>query len=142
MLISFANFGLRISDLKSFKKSNIHILEHVQRKFTKHLYSLKGLSYTDRLQYLSADSLEHRCWKADMIITYKYLHSLMDCSFKELGLQVCNNHTKGRSLKLVPPLAHHAQSKQFFKYRILEQWNMLSHMTLTTTSLRSFKANL
>ena len=33
-------------------------------------------------------------------------------------------NARGRSLKLVPPLAHRAQSKHFFMYRIPEQWNL------------------
>ena len=41
------------------KKADIHVLERLQRKFTKHLHSLEGLSYTDHLQHLSTDYLEH-----------------------------------------------------------------------------------
>ena len=42
----------------------------------------------------------------------------------------------------VPPLHNRTQSKQLFKHRISEEWNILPHKTLTSTSLRSFKANL
>ena len=42
-------------------------------------------------------------------------------------------YTRGRYLKLFPPLAHRAQSKQVFQYRprIPKQRNMLPHKKLT-----------
>ena len=82
---AFRSYILPILNYRSpiwnpIKKSGVNILERVQHKFTKHFHSLEDLSYTEHLQHLLADSLEHRCWKADMIITYKCLHGLMDYS--------------------------------------------------------------
>ncbi len=49
-------------------------LENVQRRATKYVPSLKGLSYSDRLNKLSQPTLTYRRARGDMIKVYKFLN--------------------------------------------------------------------
>ena len=54
--------------------SDIHILERVQRRLTKHMDGMKGLSYEQRLDELGWTTLERRRRRGDLIFTYQALH--------------------------------------------------------------------
>jgi len=69
----------------------IDTLEKVQRRFTKRLNALRHLSFADRLQVLSLESLERRQVNCDLIFVYKMLHGLTACtSSHNLTLQEFN----------------------------------------------------
>ena len=56
-------------------KTDIDLIEKVQRRFTKRLYGFKNLSYAERLAKLNnADSLELRRLKQDLVIMFKIMH--------------------------------------------------------------------
>ena len=55
-------------------KRDITELEKVQRRATRQVPQLKGLSYEDRMQKL----LRYRRLRGDMIETYKSLHDIYD----------------------------------------------------------------
>ena len=49
-----------------FRKSEIDLIESVQRRFTKRLNGMSGLQYSNRLKLLGAESLERRRIKNDL----------------------------------------------------------------------------
>jgi len=52
-------------------KTDINLIERVQRRFTKRLLGLKDISYHDRLVMLdNADTLETRRLKTDLIMFF------------------------------------------------------------------------
>jgi len=76
------------------------LLERVQRRFTRMVPELKGLSYPDRLKKLGIWSLEERRVRADSIEVYKGIRGLSALPFDDL-LEVDNSgRTRGHSLKL------------------------------------------
>ena len=79
----------------------IDTLEKVQRRFTKRLSALRHLSYADRLQVVSLESLKRRRVNYDLILVYQILHGLTDCTLSHnLTLQEFNK-TRGHPYKLV-----------------------------------------
>lgn len=52
-------------------------LENVQRRFTKRLRSLRGMSYEQRLNYLQLESLEARHKQADLLVVFKVMRRLL-----------------------------------------------------------------
>ena len=51
-------------------------VEKVQRRATRMIPSLKGLSYEERLRALNLPSLEHRRRRGDMLQVYKILNGI------------------------------------------------------------------
>jgi len=81
-------------------KTDINLIERVQRRFTKCLIGLKDISYHDRLVILdNADTLEIRRQKMDLIMLFKITHNLVAldfCSF--FGLTILYEY-KGSQLQ-------------------------------------------
>src|SRR5207244_3806641 len=61
-----------------YRKSDIDLVESVQKRFTKRLYGLSELSYSDRLKALGTESLELLRLKADLCMYYKIIVELID----------------------------------------------------------------
>jgi len=122
----------------------IDILEKVQRRFTKRLSGLRHLSYADRLQVglLSLESLEGRRVIYDLILVYKILHGLTDCTLSHnLTLQEFNK-TRGHPYKLVKSFCSHDIHKHFYTNRVVDLWNNLPNDVISAKSLHSFKCKL
>jgi len=62
---------------------HIEAVESVQRRFTKRLPGLNGLSYPERLKHVNLDSLELRRLYTDLYYCYKMLFGLVDADFFE-----------------------------------------------------------
>ena len=57
--------------------TEIHVIEHLQRNFTKILAGLQSLPYTERLKRLDLDSLDLRRSRADLVWCYKIIFGLV-----------------------------------------------------------------
>ena len=57
--------------------SDITLVERVQRRYTKRFPGLQENSYTERLQILGLESLEHRRLKFDLVNVFKILHGFI-----------------------------------------------------------------
>ena len=64
-------------------KTDIELIERVQRAFTKRLYGFKYLSYSERLSLLHADTLELRRLKTDLVMLFKIVHNLVALNFND-----------------------------------------------------------
>ena len=58
-------------------KTDVKMLESVQKRFTKKLTGLKNMPYKDRLLFLNTDSLELRRLKSDLVTMYKVVHGFV-----------------------------------------------------------------
>lgn len=121
-------------------KSDIEIIERVQRRFTKRLHNFKNLSYSDRLLLLdNADTLELRRLKQDLFMLYKIVHKLVCIEFSDLFALNNFNCTRGHAYKLSKPVCNN-NSRQFsFACRRIDVWNSLPDYVVLCTSLNSFK---
>ena len=122
------------------KRKNIDLLEKVQRSFTKRMFSLSGLSYTQRLERLGLPSLEFRRIRGDLIETYKLLQEIYDpLTTKEL-LNVNNSSTtRGHNFKLLKNAPRLNTYKYFFTNRVTNLWNQLPSHIVNASSVNCFK---
>ena len=85
-------------------KSDIELVERVQRGFTKRLRGLKYLTYSERLSYLQAETLELRRLKTDLLLIYKIIHKLVALNFDDFFAFNNFTVTRGHDFKLVKPI--------------------------------------
>ena len=116
-------------------------IENVQRRSTKLLASLRGLTYPERLARLKLPSLEHRRKRGDVIEMYKYVHNIYHCEnprFQTNG----NKITRGHSLRIEK--GHHRLNLRgnYFTVRAISLWNELPESVASAPSLDAFKSRL
>ena len=116
-------------------------IENVQRSFTKRLDGLRELSYTDRLNILSADTLEKRRLILDITYFYKLLNGFVTCSIE---LKKNNNRISARShdAKLIVPLCRTDTAKYFFNSRLTTIWNSLPADVIQAKTIKTFQNKL
>ena len=68
-------------------KKNIISIESVQRKFTKRISAMSGLSYHSRLKALNLESLELRRLRADLLLAYKIFFGLLRVNSDNFSLK-------------------------------------------------------
>ena len=78
---------------------DIDKVERVQKMFTRHLPSIRGLPYLSRLRNLKLQSLEERRIIFDMILVFKVIHGLVSIRFDDLFV-LNRNNTRGHAYKL------------------------------------------
>ena len=123
-------------------KTDIDIIERVQRRCTKRLFGLSSLSYVERLSVLGAETLELRRLKFDLLMMFKIIHNFVSIDFGEFFALNNYNHTRGHCFKLVKPLCNN-NSRQFsFACRRIDVWNSLPAHVVSNTSVYSFKLGL
>ena len=99
--------------------------ERVQRRFTRMVWSCRGLVYMERLKKLALPSLTYRRKRADLILLYKMKSGqLMECHCP--GLTICpDERTRGHEFKLSTRLAHRDCRKYYFSSRVVLDSNLL-----------------
>ena len=115
-------------------------IESIQRSFTKNIFSVKKLSYEQRLENLKLPSLEYRRLRGDLIQTFKILRQFYDIKTVDSLFQLTNNNRlRGHRLKLTKHHVNKTQYKNFFTNRIVNQWNHLPSHIIEADSVNSFK---
>jgi len=72
----------------------------VQRTFTKRIWSMKSLSYADRLSFIALENLERRRLRLDLIYLYKILFGKVDIEWSSMFECVPMSATRGHCGKL------------------------------------------
>lgn len=117
-------------------------LESVQRNFTKRIYSLCKLSYSERLSDMGLESLQQRRLKADLIMAYKIIFGYTNLNITDyFVLRVCSS-TRGHTHKLVPETSHTNCRLHFFSLRVTNAWNNLPSHIVKFDDLNVFKSSL
>ena len=114
----------------------------MQRNFTRNIFSVKHLSYEDRLEKLKLPSLEFRRLRGDMIQTFKITRQFYDRKTVDSLFQLRNNQRLiGHRLKLKLTKIHvnKSQFKNFFTNRVVNCWNSLPEHIIEADSINSFK---
>ena len=120
-------------------KTDIELIERVQRTFTKRLYGFKYLSYSERLFLLQADTLELRRLKTDLVMLYKIVHNLVALNFNDFFAYNNFTITRGHDFKLVKPLCVNNARQFSFTCRLIDAWNFLPNCVVSSTCLITFK---
>ena len=126
-------------------KKDITVLEKVQKRATRLVPELRGLSYEQRLVQLGLTTLEERRRRGDLIEVFKIMHgfdNLDRTKFFKLRKEVHSHDTKGHELRI----AHKTHNKRtrggYFDIRIINDWNMLPGEVVKYQSVSSFKEAL
>ena len=125
-----------------FKRKFIDHIEKVQRQFTKRIYGLHKLTYSERLMELNLPSLEFRRARGDMIETYKILNNVYDPITTKSLFTVNTASTRTHSFKLHKPRFNTNNFKYFFTNRVVNTWNSLPADVVKAECLNSFKNKL
>ena len=64
-----------------YKTGDISCIEKVQRSFTKRLPGLKNFTYRNRLAVTNLETLESRRLRADLVMCYKIVFSVINVDF-------------------------------------------------------------
>ena len=118
-------------------KSDINLIESLQRHFTKTLNGLRYLFYEQRLNTLSAESLELQRLKLDLSLTFKCLHSQVAVD-QELFCFKTDCQTRGDFKVFKTHCSNNARSVSF-TCRRTNCWNSLPNHLRSAQSLYLFK---
>ena len=121
---------------------DINLIESVQRRFTKRLPGLYTIDYDERLSRLGLERLETRRIRTDLIITYKTLFGLIDIDRNKFFQFSDYSSTRGHHYKITVPLIHSDIRKNYFSYRVINNWNNLDVLLTDFSSLNGFKCSL
>jgi len=121
-------------------KTDIELIERVQRRFTKRLRGFKYLSYSDRLILLNnADSLEQRRLKHDLTMIFKIMHNLICINFDDFFALNSFTITRGHDYKLVKPVCNNNARQFSFACRRIDIWNELPADVVSCNTVNTFK---
>ena len=121
-------------------------IEEIQRYFTKRIRcraKVPFTSYQDRLYKLNIRSLQYRRTEADLIMTYKIIHNLVDLPMKDFFTFNCSPYnTRKHNFDLTRPKPASEFERNFFSNRIIPLWNGLPSEIVNAKTLDTFKALL
>ena len=123
-------------------RKDILAIEGVQRRFTRLIPGMSGLSYEERLDRLGLYSLEFRRLRGDLIETYKILKGLDRLDAGRLFPMLGKSRTRGHSLRIRGKSFRTEMRKTFFTQRVVNLWNSLPQKVVEASSLAIFKREL
>ena len=104
-----------VSAWSPYYRKDKELLEKVQRRFTKMIKGMKGMSYEERLQRLNLWTLEERRNRQDLIEVFKICKGLSRIRPEELfHFDDSGKGTRGHSLKLVKIRCTRDSRRYFF----------------------------
>ena len=130
-----------------YNKSDVNIIENVQRLFTRNVFlvcRLRYACYDERLEFLGLKRLELRRTYADLIFLFKLLHRTVSCNLLDhinLTAGVCTV-TRGHRYKLTTTRTNKLVFSTYFTNRVVPLWNYLPDNCFIPDVLCSFKNKL
>ena len=126
-------------------KKDIDILEKVQKRATRIVPELHGLSYDQRLIELGLTSLVTRRRRGDLIEVFKIVHGFDDLErskFFKFEWEVHSYNTRGHNFQIKSKFGSRTLRQGFFDIRVIEHWNSLPWNVVNCQSISSFKRAL
>jgi len=131
-----------VSAWSPYYKKDKELLEKVQRRFTKMIVNMEGLSYEDRLQSLNLWSLEERRNRQDLIEVFQVDKGMTRIRLQELFMLEENiKGTRGHSVKLGKMRCTCDCWRHFF-LTVINRLNRLDQQTVGASSLNVFRTRL
>ena len=138
--------GIRDFELRETKSrfwntgfiGDLHLLESVQRRWTKLIDGFSDLSYAERLERLNLYSIKGRLLRADLLIIWKIMNGLcpqLSCLFE----RSVHGRTRGHSKKVFLPQYSTDVRARFFSIRVVSLWNSLPEEAVSAPSINVFK---
>ena len=121
-----------------YKKDQIAI-ENVQRRATRMVRELAGLSYIERNRKCGLPTLEYRRQRADMIQVFKFVHKL---DFVSADLFDIRDTRRGHKYKFFKRRFRTSARQNVFSNRVVDTWNSLPEYVVDAPSIDSFKRRI
>ena len=125
-------------NLKKHKTS----IENVQRRATRLVGSLRGLSYEERLRELKLPTTEYRRQRGRMIEIFKIINGMYDESATGNLIQFIERNSRKHGQQLSIRRARLELRKKFFSVDGPKGWNELPEHVVSSESLDIFKTRL
>jgi hypothetical protein len=125
-----------------YLKKDIEMLERIQRKATKLIPSLRTLPYESRLKILGLQTLKTRRLRGDLIEVFKILNKYDNLDCMEFFALHHDERTRNNGSKLRVKRFNSSIAKNFYTYRIINDWNALPKEVVNSTSINMFKNRL
>ena len=118
------------------------LLENAQRRATRLVPELRGMSYPERLRELGLPTLDYRRKRFDLIQVFKIIHRIDEVDMNVFFNFAGNSGTRGHNLKLISSKANKSVRSNSFGHRVVSAWNSLPQEIVSSTSVNSFKSKL
>ena len=122
-------------------KSDINLLESVQRRMTKIIPSISNLPYEQRLKELNMFTLERRFIREDLIQVFKIIHKIDNIDFN-LFFNLNESVTRGHKYSLQLKPFNNNVRKFSFSQRTVNRWNRLPANVVESPTIDTFKRRL
>ena len=106
-------------------KTDVDLLEQVQRRAMKMIRGIEHLPYEDRLRELRFFSMEKRRLLGDLTAAFQYLKGADKKDGEGLFVRECSDRTRGNSFKLKEGRFRSDIRKKFLTVRVVRHWNRL-----------------
>ena len=118
------------------------ILENAQRRATRLVPELHGMSYRERLMELNLSTLEYRRKRYDIIQVFKIIHKIDDIDMSKFFTFTDNSQLRGHNLKLSKPRVNKSIRLNSFAMRTIPVWNNLPSEIVNSKTVLEFKTKL
>ena len=118
------------------------ILENAQRRATRLVPELRGMSYEERLMELNLSTLEYRRRRYDIIQVFKIIHKIDDIDMSKFFTFTDNSQLRGHNLKLNKPRVNKSIRLNSFAMRTIPVWNNLPSEIVNSKTVLEFKTKI
>ena len=125
-----------------YLRKDINKLEKVQRRATKLIPSLRNKSYENRLRELNLYSLEKRRLRGDMIEVWKIMKGKENINRGSLFTIEEHGVTRSNGFKIIGKRFNTEIARNFFTYRVVNEWNKIPYNVINCETLDTFKKRL
>ena len=118
---------------------DMKLLESVQRRWTRSIEGLSGMSYGDRLAALNLYSVRGRRLRYDIIKCWKIMHGMCSIKPSDLFKMSGDSRTRGHRFKVYVERATRDCRRRSFSVRVAVVWNNLPAEVAECSDLALFK---